>query len=70
MAAVQVIVDPVAEEVDLSGRDHTAVPDSILAQPGGPALGTLLQSDILRKQCPRMDTFPRGGSQFTNNFHD
>lgn len=68
---VQVIVDPVAEEVGLNGRDHTAVPDSTPAQPDGRALGPLLQSDILRQLCMRMmDTFPRGGSRFTNNFHD
>lgn len=68
---VQVTVDPVAEAVGLSGRDRTAVPDSTPAQPDGRALGTLPQSDIPRQLCLRMmDTFPRGGSRFTNNLYD
>ncbi|KAJ5807634.1 hypothetical protein N7447_011090 [Penicillium robsamsonii] len=68
--AVRVIVDPVAGEAGLSGSDHIAALDSTPAQPDGRVRGTPLQSDIPRRLCPKMtDTFPRGESRFTNNFH-
>lgn len=71
MAEVQVIVDPVAEEADLSGRDHTAVLDSTPVQLDGRALAAPLQSDILLPLFLKMtDTSPHGGFRFTNNSHD